>query len=243
MDAALAFIGLIAMAIVFASLTPHPRIRRRKQIKSTTLPPPLPPDAEERHIAKAVQDALPEREPNEPEEASANEQEAIQDRLAKARDLVNKSGVDSAACDILRMIHHWPSPLEVDRGCAPPLVGPLNDGKMPAQSRGGREGKWFGWSCKGVPYRLELSVSPSSSAAFNDDLDTGELRLWVENELVMHLNVLKRVEVEYDQWTPLGVSALRPGSWMLRLNELAACLRATNEPHNEVAENAALSAT
>jgi hypothetical protein len=232
MDPALVIVGLIAMAIIFASLTPHPRTRRRKQIKSITHPPPLPPDAKGQHVAK---DALPERELTGAEQASTSEQEAIQDRLAKARDLVNKSGVDSAACDILGMIHHWPSLLVADNGRAPLPVGPLNEGRSPAQSRGGREGKWFGWSLKSVPYRLELSVSPSS-AAFDDDLDTGDLRLWVENELVMHLNVLKRTEVEYDQWTPLGVSALRPGSWMLRLNELATCLRAVNEPCNDVAQ-------
>ena len=55
-------------------------------------------------------------------------------------------------------------------------------------------------------------------------------------EAVMHLNVLKRAEVQHDRWTPFGVSSLRAGSWMLRLNELAACLRTADQPHDEGAK-------
>jgi hypothetical protein len=41
----------------------------------------------------------------------------------------------------------------------------------------------------------------------------------------MELNVLKRAEAQHDRCTAFGVSSLRAGSWMLRLNELAAQLR------------------
>ena len=79
--------------------------------------------------------------------------------------------------------------------------------------------------------------SANNSSAFDDDLDTGDLRLWVDGELVMHLDVLERVGVQYDRWTAFGVSVLRPGSWMLRLNELAARLRIADEPYGEKAKN------
>ena len=65
----------------------------------------------------------------------------------------------------------------------------------------------------------------------------GDLQLWVDGEAVMHLSVLKRAEVQHDRWTPFGVSSLRAGSWMLRLNELAACLRTANQPHDEGAKS------
>ena len=226
MDNILVIVGLIAIAIVFASLAPRPRIRQPKPIKSVALPPPLPPDARNQDVAKVEQAAGGEREPNDIDEAAAE----------KARDLVRKSGVDSAACDILGLIQYWPNVREANNGQPPLPFGAMNEGRMPAQRRGERDGRWVSWLWNGIAYRMELRMSPDNSSVFEDDLNIGDLRLWVDGEAVMHLNVLKRAEVQHDRWTPFAVSALRPGSWMLRLNELAACLRIANEtaqPLNE----------
>jgi hypothetical protein len=241
MDDVLVIVGLIAIAILFASCTPRPRPRRPKPIRSVALPPPLPRDKgeEEPQTAEAGVRGGWERKLEEVEEEHANEIATMQDRLAKARGLVSKSGVDFAACDILRMIHHWPSLLATDDGQRPAPVGLLDEGRTPAKRQGAREGKWVGWSWDGVPYRMELSVNPNYSSDFDDDLDTGELRLWEKGELVMHLDVFKRVEVQYDQWTVFGVSALRAGPWMLRLNELAGRLRIADEPRREGQEHRA----
>ena len=220
MDNILVIVGLIAIAIVCASLTSRPRIRQFKPIKSVSLPPPLPPDAGDQDVAKDEQTAGGEREPNDIDEAA----------VAKARHLVRKSGVDSAACDILGMIQYWPNVLEANNGQPPLPFGAITEGRMPARRLGERDGRWISWLWNGIAYRMELRMSPDNSSVFEDDLNIGDLRLWVDGEAVMHLNVLKRAEVQHDRWTPFAVSALRPGSWMLRLNELAACLRIANEP-------------
>jgi hypothetical protein len=203
MDNVLVIVGLIAIAIVFASLAPRPRIRQPKPIKSVALPPPLPPDAGEQDVAKVEQAAGGEREPNDIDEAA----------VAKARDLVSKSEVDSAACDIVAMIQYWPKVLEANNGQPPLPFRRMEEGRMPAQRNSERDGRWVGWLSNGVPYRLELWMSPNNSSAFDDDLDMGDLRLWVDGESVMELNVLKRAEAQHDRWTAFGVSSLRAGSW------------------------------
>ena len=217
----LVIVGLIATSIVVASLTPRPRIRQPKTIKSAAPPPPLPQD-----VAKVEQAAGGEHEPNEIDEAA----------MVKARDLVSKSGVDSAACDILGLIQYWPIVLDANKGEPALPFRAMNEGRMPAQHPGERDGRWVNWLWDGIAYRLELWMSPENSAAFEDDLNIGDLRLWVDGETVMHLSVLKRAEAQHDRWTPFGVSSLRAGSWMLRLNELAACLRTANRPPSEGAK-------
>jgi hypothetical protein len=221
LDNVLVIVGLIAIAIVVASLTPRPRIRQPKPIKSAAPPPPL-----SQGVAKVEQATGGEHEPNEIDEAA----------MVKARDLVSKSGVDSAACDILGLIQYWPNVLEATNGQPPLPFGAINEGRMPAQNPGERDGRWVSWLRNGIAYRLELWVNPDNSSVFEDDINIGDLRLWVDGEAVMHLNVLKRAEVQHDRWTPFGVSSLRAGPWMLRLNELAACLRTANEPYNEGAK-------
>jgi hypothetical protein len=221
MDNVLVIVGLIAIAVVVASLTPRPRIRQPKPTKTVGIPPPLPHD-----VAKVEQAAVGEHK--QIDEAA----------MAKARDLVSKSGVDSAACDILGLIRYWPSVLDANKGQPALPFRAMNDGRMPAQHRGERDGRWVNWLWDGIAYRLELWMSPENSAAFEDDLNIGDLRLWVDGEAVMHLNVLKRAEVQHDRWTPFSVSSLRAGSWMLRINELAACLRTANQLHDEGAMGA-----
>jgi hypothetical protein len=221
MDGVLVIVGFMAIAIVFASLTPRPRIRQPKLAKPVSLPPPLPSNVREQQAiaVEAVDVGGRKSEPDEIDEAAK----------AKARDLVSKSDVDSAACDILGMIQYWPNALEANNGQPPLPFGAMNEGRMPAQQAGERDGRWVNWSWNGIAYRLELWMNPDNGGVFEDDLQIGDLRLWVNGEAVMQLNVLKRVEAQHDRWAPFGVSSLRAGSWMLRLNELAACLRTANE--------------
>ena len=221
MDGVLVIVGFMAIAIVFASLTPRLRIRQPKLAKPVSLPPPLPSNVREQQAiaVEAVDVGGRKSEPDEIDEAAK----------AKARDLVSKSDVDSAACDILGMIQYWPNVLEANNGQPPLPFGAMNEGRMPAQQAGERDGRWVNWSWNGIAYRLELWMNPHNGGVFEDDLQIGDLRLWVNGEAVMQLNVLKRAEAQHDRWAPFGVSSLRAGSWMLRLNELAACLRTANE--------------
>jgi hypothetical protein len=223
MDNVLVIAALIAIALLFSSFAPL-RPRQRNPAKSATPPPPLP-SAEEPHEVKNAEKAGAQCELNEANDAVTNEIGAIQDHLAKARDLVSKSEVDSAACDIIAMIQYWPKVLEANNGQPPLPFRRMEEGRMPAQRNSERDGRWVSWLSNGVPYRLELWMSPNNSSAFDDDLDIGDLRLWVDGESVMELNVLKRAEAQHDRCTAFGVSSLRAGSWMLRLNELAAQLR------------------
>ena len=73
------------------------------------------------------------------------------------------------------------------------------------------------------PIRLELTVSPSYGSA--DLSELGDLRLWRGDELVMHLDVLQRIDREFAPWTVFGVRALQVGPWMPQLNEVAGRLR------------------
>jgi len=216
----------MAVALVFASLVPPLRIRSSNVAKPVSIPPPLPPD---RATATEAEDiTVPEGEPEEIDESAK----------VKARDLVSKSAVDSAACDILGMAQNWPKVLEANNGKLSLPFRAMTEGRMPAEHVGARDGRWANWLSNGIAYRLELWVTPTNGRVFEDDLQIGDLQLWVGGEAVMHLRVQKRTATQHDHWAPFDVLSLRAGSWMLRLNELAAYLRAANEPHAEGAKNA-----
>jgi hypothetical protein len=221
MDSVLVIVGILAVAIVFASLVPRVRIRPSNVAKPVSIPPPLPSNAgdqQPKSIRSLSVDGL-ERQREEIDEVA----------MAKARDLVSKSAVDSAACDVLGMVQNWPTVVEAHSGQPSLPFGAISEGRMPAEHVGARDGRWVNWSSNGIAYRLELWADPNNAGAFEDDLQIGDLRLWVAGEAVMHLNVAKRAEVQHDRWAPFGVRSLRAGSWMLRLNELAAYLRTANE--------------
>ena len=222
MDSVLVIVGILAIAIVFASLVPPLRLRPSNPTKPVSTPPPLPPDvSDDATAAKAESIREPESDPKELDEAAKD----------KARDLVSKSAVDSAACDVLGMAQNWPKVLEANSGQLSLPFRAMAEGRMPAEHVGARDGRWVNWSSNGIAYRLELWVDQDNGSIFEDDLQIGDLQLWVEGQLVMHLSVLKRAETQHDQWAPFDVRSLRAGSWMLRLNELAACLRTANERH------------
>ena len=87
----------------------------------------------------------------------------------------------------------------------------------------------------GIPYRLELTASPSYGSTNLTDL--GDLRLLEGDELVMHLGVSQHIDREFAPWRVFGVSALRVGPWMSRLNEIAGRLGirrgSAPRPHNK----------
>jgi hypothetical protein len=219
MDSVLVIVGILAIAIVFASFVPP--LRRSNVSKSVLIPPPLPSNAGDQQ-GEAAGSRNVEGKVSE----SAEVDEA---RKAKARDLVSKSAVDSAACDILGMAQNWPKVLEANNGQLSLPFRAMSEGRMPAEHVGARNGRWVNWSSNGIAYRLELWVDPNNAGIFEDDLQIGDLQLWVGGELVMHLRVQKRTEALYDRCAPFDVRSLRAGSWMLRLNELAACLRTAYE--------------
>jgi hypothetical protein len=209
----------LAVAIVFASLVPPVRIRPSNVTKPVSIPPPLPSSAGDQQAKSIGSLGVQGSEPEEIDDVA----------MAKARDLVSKSAVDSAACDVLGMVQNWPTEVEAHSGQPSLPFGAMSEGRMPAEHVGARDGRWVNWSSNGIAYRLELWADPNNAGAFEDDLQIGDLRLWVDGEAVMHLNVAKRAEVQHDRWAPFGVRSLRAGSWMLRLNELAAYLRTANE--------------
>jgi hypothetical protein len=220
MDNVLVSVGLMAVILVLALLVPPLRIRAPNTTKLVSIPPPLPSDARgDATTIEAKDISVPESELEEIDEAAK----------AKARDLVSKSAVDSAACDVLGMAQNWPKVLEANSGQLSLPFRAMTEGRMPAEHVGARDGRWVNWSSNGIAYRLELWVDPNNAGVFEDDLQIGDLQLWVDGQLVMHLGVLKRTETQHDRWAPFDVRSLRAGSWMLRLNELAAYLRISDE--------------
>lgn len=147
------------------------------------------------------------------------EMEPIHDRIAKAKELVELSGVGDAACNILKIMRHWPKWISNSGGrlrqWTPPLaVEGLDGGYL----RGGEDrGHWVCWVLNGQTCRLELRRRSGSYSIDGDEF--GELKLSVVGELVLHLDVSRKHDDEHDSWTVFGVSALRSGDWMEALNE------------------------
>jgi hypothetical protein len=69
MNSVLVIVGLIAIAIVFASLFPPPRIRPSNLTKEGSLPPPVPPEVREHAQAAEAKDVG--RQESEPDEIDA----------------------------------------------------------------------------------------------------------------------------------------------------------------------------
>lgn len=190
------------------------------------VPPPPPPavQSEEERLAQEAADvqARWDSEREAIEDAHDDEMWSIREKLEKAKQLIEKSGVGDAACDVLRIMWHWPSWSKRDDWKMPVALDGLDGGKVARNEFGGREGTWLGWNWDGEAYRLELTVSPNYTSA---DFDTGDLKLSVGDEPVMHLDVSQRLGDEYDKWRVFGVSAFKAGPWMAKLNELAGQLR------------------
>lgn len=186
-------------------------------------PPPLPVPEEDRLAQEAAEmNAHWDEERRAVERTHYDEMQPIKEKLAKARQLVDKSGVGDAARDILRIMWHWPSWSKRDDWKMPVPVEGLDGGRTPRHKHGGREGSWLSWTFDGEQYQLELTINPNYTG---DAADIGDLKLTVGGEPVMHLDVSQRLGDEYDSWGVFGVSAFKAGPWMVRLNDLAGRLR------------------
>lgn len=143
-------------------------------------------------------------------------------KLAKAKRLVAESGVGDAACDILRIIWHWPSWSKLDNWTAPLAIENLNGANTAAKPDAVRGGKWLAWRWAGSNFRLELEVSANHTGG---DSELGDLRLYVNEVDVLHLDVSQELGDNCESWSVFGVSGFRAGRWMTELNEIAGHLR------------------
>lgn len=185
----------------------------------SSLPAPLSEDELLAREAAGVQ-ARWAQELRAIEQAHDNAMLPLMKKLKQARQLVTKSGVGNAACDVLRFMWHGPSWLTRDDGSR---LMPL-EGWVSGDLDGGERGKWLGWIWEDASFRLELIVR-SSFFPPEDGSTLGDLKLTVDDEQVMHLDVSQRLGDEYDSWRVSGVSAFKAGPWMAQLNELAGRLQ------------------
>ena len=101
----------------------------------------------------------------EVEEAHENEMEPIAGKwLEKAEELVEKSGVGSAACDIIGMRGGWSVLSQASHGQPPIPVGPLEQGRTPIISTVAGKAIGLLGRGRGIPYRLELTVESITEA-------------------------------------------------------------------------------
>lgn len=185
---------------------------------------PTVPLSEDERLAGAAADAQARwaDEFRAVEKAHSESMLPIKDKLEKARQLVTRSGVGDAACDILRIMWHWPSWSKRDDWKIPMPIAGLDGGKYD-----GQQGTWLGWNWGNVPFRLESTVSASSYMP-EDSSILGDLKLIVDGDLVMYLKVKQQLGDEYDTWRMYSVDALKAGPWMAQVNELAGRLRIAN---------------
>jgi hypothetical protein len=146
------------------------RLRRRRTQwagnANQSVDPPTPPALTLTEDEQFAQEAAEvrhrwERERQAVERAHEEEMRAINERLQKARQLVDRSGVGSAACDAFRIMQHWPSWSKLDDWQMPLQIEGLDGGDLPSQENGRRKGQWIGWAWKQSSYRLELNIGPS----------------------------------------------------------------------------------
>jgi hypothetical protein len=206
----------IGVAVVFVLTRNKPGPTHREPIKrdapAVVAPPPPPQSDDERFAEQAA--AVLEKWAATHESIDAHHDaqlEPMRDKVAKARALVNESGVGEAACDILRIMWHWPSWYEGDTRDKMPLpIAGLEGGGEPS---GRDSGKWLACDWQGSRIRLQLHTSNS------------KLSLYVDNVEVMILDVYQQPMWEYDRFAIFGVSGLRAGPWMTQINDLAGQLR------------------
>ncbi len=142
---------------------------------------------------------------------------AIREHLDRALKLVNSSGAGTSACEILGVIWHWPSWSRQENWDMPLLIEGL-EGSTFDEDGSTEQGQWLAWKWHEYNHRLELTIRADYVGSASR---SGDLRFFVDNELVMHLDVSQRPQAEYYTWKHYGVCALKPGIWMTHINELA----------------------
>jgi hypothetical protein len=143
----------------------------------------------------------------------------VQEKLERAKKLVKESGVDKACASLLEIMWHWPSwskrdDWKVDVGISD-IFGSDNN----------TDDKEICWSEDGAHYKLHLKTSRYS----HDSSRYGDILLFVNEILVLELDVSQELEDEYSRWRPFGVSAFRAGPWMVQINDLEGRLRASQQ--------------
>jgi hypothetical protein len=157
--------------------------------------------------------------------AHLEEIQSMIERLEKARLLVEQSGVGSAVCDILQVMWRWPAWGALKDWRPPLLIDQFTCGAAEETDRE-QEIRWFRWRSGEERYRLSLALRPERAP---DRSTLGDLRLWVGNSLVLHLDVTRLATDEPDDWSLTDVSALDPGHWMIEINEFAGRLLVANQ--------------
>lgn len=209
---------VLLIAVIFGAVMAFFVYRDRRTSDTSTLQ--LPEEERLAQEAAAVRDHW-DKERQADKQVHEDEMQPVHEKLQKAYELVEDSGVSEAACDIFGIMWHWPSSSKRDDWKWYMPVENLDGGETPG--RGAENDKWLAWTWEGEPYRLELTVL----TVYRDDRhQTGDLKLTVGEELVMHLDVSRHGD-EYGwlKWSAFAVSALKVGAWMAKLNEFAGRLR------------------
>ncbi|HEY3918766.1 MAG TPA: hypothetical protein VGL83_13290 [Stellaceae bacterium] len=203
---------------VVVSYAPPPYALRSGDARSEAEAIDLLLSDEEIHIREAFATAAYWRREHEAiEQAQRALMQPIEQKLRKARRLVAQSGVGGSACDLLKIMWHWPAQSKHEGWPMPAGVARI-DGSDAANGKP----KWIAWTRNNLRFRLQLDAVSNDSV---DGTRLGDLKLSVDDEDVLHLDVTQRVGEEYDQWRALGVSGFRAGPWMMQLNEFAGELR------------------
>jgi len=166
-----------------------------------------------------------DRERDSIERAHHEEIRSMLERLDKARQLVEETGLRTAVCDMLRIMWSWPAWLAHNDWRPPMLIDQLTCGAA-EETEAEHEVRWFRWRLHEERYRLSLELRPGRAA---DGGKRGDLRLWVGNTLVLHLDVTRGEADPSDTWSVTDVSALDPGYWMVSINEFAGRLLIANQ--------------
>jgi hypothetical protein len=164
-------------------------------------------------------------ERNSIQQSHHEEIQSMIERLEKARLLVEQSGVGAAVCDILQLMWRWPAWQALKDWRPPLLIDQFTCGAA-EEADHEQEIRWFRWRSGEERYRLSLALRPEPAP---DRSPLGDLRLWVGNALVLHLDVTRLATDAPDDWSLSDVSALDPGHWMIEINEFAGRLLMANQ--------------
>lgn len=159
------------------------------------------------------------------ERLHSEEMEPIMLRLSRAKALVDKSGVGDSICFLFKTMRSWPLYSTRPDWVMPIDIEQFSGGETPNDKNVARPVVWLDWSWMQFQFRLEWARNTN----WDGGTDTGNLKLSVNGELVLHLDVSEERVDDYgfreDYWKVYGVSAFKAGPWMTQVNELAGRLK------------------
>jgi hypothetical protein len=181
-------------------------------------PAPSPPEpaplSEDEQYAAAASEAW-DRRRDEADAAYHSQSDAVaeaHEKLARAKQLVDKSDVGVASMEILRIAWHWPSWSKRDDWQTPFEIEGLDT----------FDGHGIAWKWQGFEFGLKLMKHPNY---ISYDKNYGDIVVHANGEQVLKLDVSSDMADEYDRWSYHGVSGLVPGPWMAALVDFAGALR------------------